>query len=158
MCADVPDLALLGWDRSHDAELAELGAEGLSVARVITVDRDQFAVSDGREEFRAKLAGRFVYLLDSAEQHPCVGDWVGIARVSPDGIGVIRKLVARRTSLRRKAVGGASGYQMIAANVDVAIIVQSCHYDFNVRRMERYLVMVRDGHVLPEILLTKTDL
>ena len=47
---------------------------------------------------------------------------------------------------------------MIAANVDVAFIVQSCHYDFNVRRLARYLVMVREGHVEPIILLTKTDL
>jgi ribosome biogenesis GTPase len=47
---------------------------------------------------------------------------------------------------------------MIAANIDVAFIVQSCHFDFNVRRLERYLVMTRDGHIEPVILLTKTDL
>jgi ribosome biogenesis GTPase len=47
---------------------------------------------------------------------------------------------------------------MIAANIDVAFIVQSCHYDFNVRRLERYLVMVREGGIEPLILLTKTDL
>jgi ribosome biogenesis GTPase len=47
---------------------------------------------------------------------------------------------------------------MIAANIDVAFIVQSCHFDFNVRRLERYLVMVREGHIEPVVLLTKTDL
>jgi len=47
---------------------------------------------------------------------------------------------------------------MIAANVDYVIIVQSCHYDFNLRRLERYLVMVRDGGADPYVLLTKTDL
>jgi ribosome biogenesis GTPase len=47
---------------------------------------------------------------------------------------------------------------MIAANIDVAFIVQSCHFDFNVQRLERYLVMVRDGHIEPVVLLTKTDL
>jgi ribosome biogenesis GTPase len=47
---------------------------------------------------------------------------------------------------------------MIAANIDVAFIVQSCHFDFNVQRLERYLVMARDGHVEPVVLLTKTDL
>jgi ribosome biogenesis GTPase len=47
---------------------------------------------------------------------------------------------------------------MIAANIDVAFIVQACHFDFNVRRLERYLVMVRDGHIEPVVLLTKTDL
>jgi ribosome biogenesis GTPase len=47
---------------------------------------------------------------------------------------------------------------MLAANIDVAFIVQSCHFDFNVRRLERYLIMVNEGHIEPVILLTKTDL
>ncbi|GAB2879552.1 hypothetical protein GCM10027046_04410 [Uliginosibacterium flavum] len=47
---------------------------------------------------------------------------------------------------------------MIAANIDTAFIVQSCHYDFNVQRLERYLVMVSEGNIEPIILLTKTDL
>jgi ribosome biogenesis GTPase len=47
---------------------------------------------------------------------------------------------------------------MIAANIDGAFIVQSCHFDFNVRRMDRYLVMAADGKVEPIIILTKTDL
>ncbi len=47
---------------------------------------------------------------------------------------------------------------MIAANIDAAFIVQSCHFDFNVRRMDRYLVMAADGGVEPIVVLTKTDL
>jgi ribosome biogenesis GTPase len=47
---------------------------------------------------------------------------------------------------------------MIAANIDVAFVIQACHFDFNVRRLERYLVMVREGHIEPVVLLTKTDL
>lgn len=47
---------------------------------------------------------------------------------------------------------------MIAANIDVAFILQSCRFDFNLRRLERYLVMVRDGDIEPVVLLTKTDL
>jgi ribosome biogenesis GTPase len=49
-------------------------------------------------------------------------------------------------------------YQMIAANVDYVLIVQSCHFDFNPKRLERYLVMVMEGGAEPYILLTKTDL
>jgi ribosome biogenesis GTPase len=37
------------------------------------------------------------------------------------------------------------------------MIVQSCHYDFNLKRLERYLVMVGDGGAEACILLTKTD-
>jgi ribosome biogenesis GTPase / thiamine phosphate phosphatase len=152
------NLSLLGWDNRYAAEAMLSCAEGLKIARVIAVDRDQYLLSDGLDEFRAKLAGRFAFMLESAELCPCVGDWVCIERAAQDGMGVIKRLISRNTYLRRRSAGSNSGYQMIASNVDVAIVVQSCHYDFNVRRLERYLVMVRDGGVLPMILLTKTDL
>jgi ribosome biogenesis GTPase len=60
--------------------------------------------------------------------------------------------------LRRKSPGRNIDFQMIAANIDVALIVQSCHFDFNVRRLERYLVMVNEGHIEPVLLLTKMDM
>jgi len=60
--------------------------------------------------------------------------------------------------LRRKTAGENVDLQMIAANIDSAFIVQSCHFDFNPRRMDRYLVMAADGKVEPIVILTKTDL
>ena len=66
-------------------------------------------------------------------------------------------LLERRTSLRRKSAGNVIDYQMIAANLDYVVIVQSCHFDFNLRRLERDLVMVMDGWAEPYILLTKAD-
>jgi ribosome biogenesis GTPase len=47
---------------------------------------------------------------------------------------------------------------MIASNLDVAFIVQSCHYDFNIRRLDRYLVVANEGHIEPIVILSKTDL
>jgi ribosome biogenesis GTPase len=47
---------------------------------------------------------------------------------------------------------------MIAANIDTVFIVQSCHKDFNVSRLERYLVMANEGTVEPLLVLSKTDL
>ncbi|MFZ1986655.1 MAG: ribosome small subunit-dependent GTPase A [Desulfatitalea sp.] len=64
----------------------------------------------------------------------------------------------RKTFLRRKTAGAKIDLQMIAANIDVAFIVQSCHFDFNPRRLDRYLIMAADGHVEPIVILTKTDL
>jgi ribosome biogenesis GTPase len=64
----------------------------------------------------------------------------------------------RRTSLCRKSAGNGIEYQSIAANLDYVVIVQSCHFDFNLKRLERYLVMVMEGGTEPYILLTKTDL
>ena len=47
---------------------------------------------------------------------------------------------------------------MIAANIDTAFIVQSCHFDFNPSRLDRYLIMAAEGQVEPIVILTKTDL
>jgi ribosome biogenesis GTPase len=89
---------------------------------------------------------------------PCVGDWVCVQYHDADTFASIHDVVPRRSFLRRKSPGKNIDFQMIAANIDVAFIVQSCHFDFNVRRLERYLVMVNEGHIEPVLLLTKTDL
>ncbi|MFO1492168.1 MAG: GTPase RsgA [Kiritimatiellia bacterium] len=47
---------------------------------------------------------------------------------------------------------------MIAANIDVAFIVQACGFDFNPGRLDRYLVMAGEGGITPWVILTKTDL
>jgi ribosome biogenesis GTPase len=125
---------------------------------VAAVDRDQMLLVDQAGPFRAKLAGRYRYRHHLSHESPCVGDWVCVEKQPGDAIGLIHALLERRTTLRRKAAGDAVGYQMIAANVDYVFIVQSCHVDFNLRRLERYLVMVMDGGAEPHILLTKMDL
>lgn len=129
-----------------------------TVARVAAVDRDQWLLVDQDGNFRAKLAGRYLHHHHLNQELPCVGDWVCVERKPGDDIGVIHALLERRTSLRRKAAGNVMEYQMIAANVDYVLIVQSCHFDFNPKRLERYLVMVMEGGAEAIILLTKTDL
>lgn len=149
------ELNRLGWSDWFE-ERAQCGP-GEAVARVASVDRDQVLLMDEAGAFRAKLAGTYLYQHRLSQELPCVGDWVCADKHSGD-IGVIHALLERRTALRRKSAGSAIAYQMIAANVDYVFIVQSCHYDFNLKRLERYLVMVTDGGAEPCILLTKADL
>jgi ribosome biogenesis GTPase len=87
-----------------------------------------------------------------------VGDWTFVQYCNADTFGIIRGLFPRRSILRRKASGMDVDYQMIASNIDAAFIVQSCDSDFNLRRLERYLVMVNAGRIEPMLLLTKSDL
>ncbi len=75
-----------------------------------------------------------------------------------DTAAIIHGVFPRKTFLRRKTAGENVDFQMIAANIDTAFIVQSCHFDFNPRRLDRYLVMAADGQVEPIVILTKTDL
>jgi ribosome biogenesis GTPase / thiamine phosphate phosphatase len=150
------DLARLGWNEWF-AERDTCGPAE-SIARVAAVDRDLLLLMDQTGAFQAKLAGSYLYRPHLSQELPCVGDWVCVEKQPADDFGLVRRLLERRTALRRKAAGDPVEYQMIAANVDTVIIVQSCHYDFNLKRLERYLVMVREGGADPCVLLTKTDL
>lgn len=131
---------------------------GESIARVTAVDRDQYIVRNAESEVPAKLTGRAVYSYESPTDLPCVGDWVCVRYHDSGAHASILDVLPRKSFLRRKRPGGNVEFQMIAANIDVAFIVQSCHFDFNVRRLERYLVMTSEGHIEPVILLTKIDL
>jgi ribosome biogenesis GTPase / thiamine phosphate phosphatase len=151
-------LEKLGWDKWFEG-LPILQRRPLeTVARVAAVDRDQLLLLNDKGAFRAKLSGSYMYRHRLSEELPCVGDWVCVEKSQDDNFALIHALLDRKTSLRRKAAGGSIEFQMIAANVDYVIIVQSCHFDFNLKRLERYLVMIMDGGAEPCVLLTKTDL
>lgn len=150
------NLARLGWNEWFEERLKCAPED--TIARVAAVDRDLLLLMDQTGTFRAKLAGSYLYRHHLSQEIPCVGDWVCAEKNPTDDFGLVLMLLERRTALRRKSAGGSIEYQMIAANVDYVIIVQSCHFDFNPKRLERYLVMVRDGGANPFVLLTKTDL
>ncbi|HEY3396136.1 MAG TPA: ribosome small subunit-dependent GTPase A [Armatimonadota bacterium] len=151
-----PELNELGWSDWFEQRMAGKPTE--TIARVAAVDRSLLTLVDQTGPFRAKLAGSYLQRARPSPERPCVGDWVCLERQSGDDVAVVHALLERRTCLRRKLAGNVIGFQMIAANVDYAVIVQSCHFDFNLKRLERYLVMVAEGGAEPYILLTKTDL
>lgn len=146
-------------DRQESSALPDRSRElGESVARVTAVDRDQYIIRYADSEVPAKLTGRIAHASESPADLPCVGDWVRVRYHDSGGRAGVLDVLPRKSFLRRKRPGGNVEFQMIAANIDVAFIVQSCHFDFNLRRLERYLVMTSEGHIEPVILLTKTDL
>jgi len=149
------DLGFYPWFEKHAAEYRQ---EGCSFARVSAVDRGAYLLRNEAGEVPAELTGRLAYSIDSPMELPCVGDWVTASYYNDNTAAIIHRVFPRRSFLRRKSAGDTVDYQMIAANIDTAFIVQSCHFDFNPNRLDRYLVMAADGHVEPVILLTKTDL
>jgi ribosome biogenesis GTPase / thiamine phosphate phosphatase len=141
-----------GFHRSEDAAPADWAP-----ARILTRGRDRYLVHDGRQAIRAELAGRLAYSAASALDLPVVGDWVLIQVAGPD-LAIIHRLLPRRSLLQRKTPGKRVDRQLIAANIDTALIVQSLDRDFNLRRLERYLVMVHQGGIQPLVLFSKRDL
>ena len=147
----------LGFDQWFAARVAELDGGGCAPARVCSVDRGVWRIRDEAGEAVAEASGKLLYTAESSNDIPCVGDWV-LARRHDAAQAVIHHLLPRRSHLRRKTPGGTSHSQMIAANVDVALIIQSCVYDFSPARLERALVLATEGGVEPLVLLAKTDL
>ncbi len=147
----------LGFDEWFEGHAAECGQGGCA-ARVSAVDRGSYLVRDEAREIPAELSGRLSYRIESPADLPCVGDWVTVRYHNDDTEAIIQTVLPRKTFLRRKTAGQGIDYQMIAANIDTAFIVQSCHFDFNPHRLDRYLVMAADGKVEPVVVLTKTDL
>ncbi len=151
------NLQILGFDDWFSAHADALLQEGQQVARITTVDRGAFLVRNEHGETLAELSGKFRFAVESSPDLPCVGDWVCVEHTSPT-LAIIHAILPRKTFFRRKRPGKTVDFQMIATNVDIAFIVQSCHYDFNVRRLDRYLVVANEGHIEPIVILSKTDL
>ncbi len=151
-------LSDLGFEDWFEAHADGIRREGQGIARVSAVDRSSFVIRNELGEVPAELAGRFYFHAESSAGLPCVGDWVTVQYHNDDTEAIIHGVFPRRTFLRRKRAGMEVEYQMIAANIDTAFIVQSCHFDFNLPRLDRYLVMAADGHVEPVVILAKTDL
>jgi ribosome biogenesis GTPase / thiamine phosphate phosphatase len=151
-------LSDLGFDQWFEANTAPFEDEDVVIARISAVDRGAYLIRNESREVPAELSGKLSYQIGSSVDLPCVGDWVTVQYYNNGTAATIRRVLPRKTFLRRKTAGVIVDFQMIAANIDAAFIVQSCHFDFNPRRLDRYLVMAADGHVEPIVILTKTDL
>ena len=99
-----------------------------------------------------------LYGADSPGDLPTTGDWVYANFYEDDSHAIIHGLLPRKSLLKRKTAGKLVDFQLIAANIDLAFIMQSVDYNLNLRRLERYLVMVNDSHITPVVLLSKCDL
>ena len=152
------DLKKLGFDAWFEKRREDLQGPGWRVARVTAVDRSTCVVMNEDSEVPAELAGKFLFSAESTVDYPCVGDWVFVQYYDSDTHAIVHSLFPRKSVLQRKTAGRKVEYQLIAANIDIAFIVQACDHDFNVRRLERYLAIVNEGAIKPVVLLSKTDL
>jgi len=130
----------------------------LETARVIAVDRERFIVAHANKDIPAEMTGKLMLSVESPLDYPAVGDWVQIQTVNQDSQAMIHAVCDRKTILKRKTAGKKISHQLIAANIDIAFIVQSLDNNYNLRRLERYLVMVYDAGIQPLVLLSKSDL
>ena len=148
-------LLAIGWpdDAAARATLEALPAGRL--ARVSAQHRSGYTVATAIDrEFPVQSPAGWMRPRFPAEERAIVGDWV-LLEPANDQIVV---LLPRRTLLKRGAAGESYKQQPIAANVDTVFVVSGLDLDFNPRRLERYLMLVRASGAEPVLVLTKNDL
>jgi ribosome biogenesis GTPase / thiamine phosphate phosphatase len=145
----VPDhpLARLGWRATLEPHLDALGDPDVVPARVVAVDRGRAVVDAGRGPWSAPLAGR----LHRGPALPATGDFVAALPGGP-----VRAVLPRAGVIARRGDGGRP--DVLAANVDLALLATSMNRDLNPRRLARFLAITARGEVEPVVLLTKSDL
>jgi ribosome biogenesis GTPase len=146
-----------GWNERLRAAFDALALAGSSPARVIAQHRSRYVViaADGLRDAvhpRGRVAAR------APDERPAVGDWVAVAGGEPPEALRIVGVLPRSGAFRRRAAGTGVGQQVVAANVDLALLVTAVPDDFNERRLERYATMAWEGGATPVVVITKADL
>jgi len=144
----------LGWNAERAAQLAALARPGLVGARVASAHRGRLDLLGPDGPLAGRVAGRLRHAAASPADQPAVGDWVAV----DPGSGMVHAVLPRRGGIARAAPGGQSQAQVLAANVDVALIVGSLNRDLNIRRLERMLALAADARADAVVVLTKADL
>ncbi len=149
------DLGFSGWFQERLKEIQKLE---YSLARVTAVNKDKYTIRNEESEVPAEVTGKLMFGAESSLDLPAVGDWVYVQYFNENTLAIIHEILPRKSLLKRKVAGKKIDYQPIASNIDIAFIMQSVDFDFNLRRLERYLIMVNESHITPIILLSKSDL
>ena len=148
-------------DLGYTDNLEKLRIEGdlkdFEIGRVVSEHKERYIVKTEKGESEAEITGNLRFSASSRLDFPAVGDWVALINYDPD-FSIIHKILPRFSIITRQAVGQKSEIQIIAANIDVAFLVQAVDRDFNINRFERYLTICYSAKVNPVIVLTKTDL
>ncbi len=150
-------LDALGWCERHRSEFIAHAAEGRVPARVVAEHRSHYRVATDSIELTAGTTGHIRNAVSQHSDLPGVGDFVGVRLAAGDGPATIEVVLPRTTALIRKA-SGERRPQLLAANVDLVFIVTAPDGDLNLKRIERYLALVRESRAAPIIVLNKADL
>lgn len=146
---NIHSLASLGWNNFFQQQLTLDELALYQPARVIQQHKSELLVLTEEAEFCIRPP---IQVPDNPTLIT-VGDWLLL-----DSQQSVHRVLERSSVFSRKAAGSKVREQLIAANVDTLFIVSSMNNDFNLSRIERYLVLAHDAHVEPVVVLTKADL
>jgi len=156
---EVSDLNLeeLGWQLFFAENFAPYAREGYSVGRVFLQHNRIYLLRTAEGEVWGEVTGRMRYEARGRENLPAVGDWVVIRELKEEGKATIHDILPRKSKFSRKVAGSRTEEQVVAANIDTLFLVTGLDNDFNLRRIERYLIMAWESGARPVIILNKAD-
>ncbi len=152
------NLNCLGWSDFFASSYEPLRKEGFTVGRVAIEHKNTYVLYSDRGELSAEVTGKLRYQATESTDFPAVGDWVVIRVRDSERRATIQAILPRKSKFSRKIVGGKTEEQIVATNVDTVFLVSGLDGDFNLRRIERYLITAWDSGANPVIILNKADL
>jgi len=147
-----------GYNSFFESHFKEYSGNGYVPGRVAVQNKSNYLVYSEHGELTAEVSGKFMFDADAKEDYPAVGDWVVMRPLLDEQKGIIDAVLPRRTAFSRKEAGGKTEKQVLASNIDTVFIMTSLNHDFNLRRVERYLVLANESEINPVIVLSKSDL
>lgn len=150
--------AILGWKPNMDSQFRQIAEPGDGIGRVALEHTHLYRIYTEQGDMLAEVAGRLRHQAKGRNDYPAVGDWVVIRYREADNRAVIHAVMPRFSKFSRKIAGNLIDEQIVAANVDTVFLVSALNQDFNVRRLERYLILAWESGASPVVVLTKADL
>jgi ribosome biogenesis GTPase len=154
----VSALTELGWDDGWARVFAERAPADTIAARVTIEFNHIYRIATADGELQAQLAGRLRHQAAGRHELAAVGDWVAVRRTAQERSGLIEAILPRRSKFSRKVAGELTEEQVVAANIDTVFLVMGLDGDYNLRRLERYLLTSYESGARPVVLLSKADL
>lgn len=151
------ELEELGYSEHFKRLREEHSLGNVDMGRVIAEHKERYTVRTASGDLDAEITGSLRFSARGREDFPAVGDWVALNTVDPD-FAIIVGILPRTSTIARQAVGQRGEVQVIATNIDYALLVQAVDRDFSINRLERYLTICNASRVSPIVVLTKTDL
>ncbi|MBD3217365.1 MAG: ribosome small subunit-dependent GTPase A [candidate division Zixibacteria bacterium] len=152
------NLSDIGWSNYFESFFHDYREKGLMPYRVSQEHKSRYVILGENGELSAEISGKFRHDALSKGDFPAVGDWVAASPRPEEGTATIHAVLPRKSGFSRKAAGRVTEEQIVAANIDTVFLVSGLDYDFNPRRIERYIAISWECGANPVIILNKTDL
>jgi ribosome biogenesis GTPase len=147
-----------GFNPFFESCFREYSGNGYIPGRVAIQNKSNYVVYSEHGELTAEVSGKMMFDAEDKEDYPAVGDWVVMRPILDEQKAIIDKVLPRQTVFSRKEAGSRTERQILASNIDTVFIMTSLNHDFNLRRLERYMVLALESGASPVIVLSKADI